>query len=162
MPGLGTAGSVGIDLALAARDAGAFGGDYDDPDPDFAPRPPPPSSIGQSDNKSGDNIAQTTIDQSNPAQGNSWADIAKKEPSISNPVPVAIVPSAVERGGVIPTASAIDNMTERAAVDTGSNSGQTIINNITNNTTNPTSTPILTAPISPRNRNLGPMWQSQY
>ena len=106
--------------------------------------------------------AQTgTVDRSNPSQGNSSADIAKEEPSISNPVPVAIV-SAVERGEVIPTASAIGNMTERAAVDTGSNSGQTIINNITNNTTNPTSTPILTAPISPRNRNLGPMWQSQY
>ena len=77
----------------------------------------------------------------------------------SDPVPVAIV-SAVERGGVIPTASAIANMTERADGKTVSNSGQTIINNITNNTTNPTSTPILTTPISPRNRNLGPMWHT--
>ena len=77
----------------------------------------------------------------------------------SDPVPVAIV-SAVERGGVIPTASAIANMTERADGKTVSNSGQTIINNITNNTTNPTNTPILTTPISPRNRNLGPMWHT--
>ena len=100
--------------------------------------------------------AQTgTVDRSNPVQSNSSAssaEIAKEEPSKSNPVPVAIV-SSVERAPVLPTATAVENITANSS--NTNNNMPPIINNIINNTTNPTNTPILTVPATVRNdRNI--------
>jgi len=118
MPGLGTAASVGIDVALAAKDAKAAGalGDDSDPwkdDPDFEPTPvtvngeklakDDPKRIaaaeatrnmvnGTGANKSGDNIEQTT------------KAAAPKPPAIIPAAPASApsMSNAQQKGGIPP------------------------------------------------------------
>ena len=120
MPGLGTAASVGIDVALAAKDAkaaGAFGGDESiESDEDFKDMMPKPVTVngeklarsdpkslaaaeatrnmvnGTGANKSGDNIEQTT------------KAAAPKPPAIIPAAPASAPPmsNAQQKGGIPP------------------------------------------------------------
>ena len=100
MPGLGTAASVGIDVALAAKDAKAAGalGDDSDPwkdDPDFEPTPVTVNGkILAKDDPERLRAAEATRNMVNGTGANKSGDNIEQTTKAAAPKPPAIIPAA--------------------------------------------------------------------